>query len=37
MNWLLHDYSAEQVCDFASLDVAIEIADIFEDIVAEKQ
>ncbi|MEO1882521.1 MAG: hypothetical protein ABGX71_02805 [Methyloprofundus sp.] len=27
----------EQVCDFASLDVSIEISDIFEDIVAEKQ
>jgi len=36
-DWLLHDYSAEQVCDFASLDVAIEIADIFEDIVDQQQ
>lgn len=32
-DWLLHVYTDEQTCDFASLDVSIEMAIIFEDIV----
>ena len=36
-DWLLHAYANEDVCDFMSLDVSIEIQDIFEDIVDKQQ
>ncbi|WP_428353035.1 Uma2 family endonuclease [Methyloprofundus sp.] len=36
-DWLLHVYTSEDVCDFVSLDVSIEMTDIFEDIVDEQQ
>ena len=36
-DWLLHVYTDEAMCDFVSLDVSIEMQDIFEDIVDEQQ
>ena len=36
-DWLLHVYAGKEACDFVSLDVSIEMTDIFEDIVAEQQ
>ena len=36
-DWLLHVYTDENVCDFVSLDVSIEMTDIFEDIVDKQQ
>jgi len=35
--WLLHVYTDEQMCDFVSLNVSIEMAVIFEDIVDRQQ
>ena len=36
-DWLLHVYTDEAVCDFVSLDVSVEMATIFEDIVENQQ
>jgi len=36
-DWLLHVYTDETVCDFVSLDVSVEMATIFEDIVDNQQ
>ncbi len=35
--WLLHVYVAEQQCQFESLDISIEMTDVFEDIVDSQQ
>lgn len=36
-DWLLHVYAGKEACDFVSLDVSIEMTDVFEDIVDEQQ
>ena len=36
-DWLLHVYTDEQVCNFVSLDISIEMTEIFEDIVDHQQ
>lgn len=36
-DWLLHVYAGEEICEFVSLDLCIEMPIIFEDIVASQQ
>ncbi|WP_404358347.1 Uma2 family endonuclease [Methylotuvimicrobium sp. KM1] len=33
--WLLHDYTGQQDCRFASLDLTVPLAEIFEDVLAD--
>lgn len=36
-DWLLHVYTDKDVCDFVSIDISMEMQDIFEDIVDQQQ
>ena len=36
-DWLLHVYTDKDVCDFVSIDISMEMKDIFEDIVDQQQ
>lgn len=34
-DWLMHEYLADDLCEFKSLGVAVTMADIFENVAAE--